>query len=201
MRHLSHDGLPRQLREVLMGGPRNDADTRSRSILTILLAGIAAAGLVDLYLDRPVPPWGFHRFFEILVLALSLGAVGYLWSGWMTARGEMSDIRKALEARKRERDEWRGRAEKLLTGLGEEIDAQLRRWALTPAERETALFLLKGFEHKEIAALLGKSERTVREQAVAVYRKSGLQGRAHLSAFFLEDLLFPPEEAKDQEGT
>jgi hypothetical protein len=49
----------------------------------------------------------------------------------------------------------------------------------------------KGYGHKEIAALQRKSERTVRQHAVAVYRKSGLSGRAELSAFFLEDLLLP----------
>jgi len=37
------------------------------------------------------------------------------------------------------------------------------------------------------------SERTVREQARSVYAKSGLTGRASLSAFFLEDLLAPIE--------
>jgi hypothetical protein len=31
----------------------------------------------------------------------------------------------------------------------------------------------------------------VRHQALAVYRKSGLGGRAELAAFFLEDLLLP----------
>ena len=35
------------------------------------------------------------------------------------------------------------------------------------------------------------SERTVRQQSLAVYRKAGLTGRAELSAFFLEDLLAP----------
>ena len=41
------------------------------------------------------------------------------------------------------------------------------------------------------AAVLDRSERTVRQHAVSVYRKSGLAGRAELSAFFLEDLLLP----------
>jgi hypothetical protein len=31
----------------------------------------------------------------------------------------------------------------------------------------------------------------VRQQALAVYRKSGLNGRNDLAAFFLEDLLLP----------
>jgi len=35
------------------------------------------------------------------------------------------------------------------------------------------------------------SERTIRDQARAVYRKSGVAGRTELSAFFLEDLLLP----------
>ena len=51
--------------------------------------------------------------------------------------------------------------------------------------------MLKGLSLKEIAALRSTSERTVREQARAVYRKSGLSGRSALAAFFLEDLLLP----------
>ena len=47
---------------------------------------------------------------------------------------------------------------------------------------------------KEIAAIQEKSERTVRQHAVSVYRKSGLAGRAELSAFFLEDLLLPVDQ-------
>jgi hypothetical protein len=31
----------------------------------------------------------------------------------------------------------------------------------------------------------------VRQQTLAVYRKTGLAGRAELSAFFLEDLFLP----------
>ena len=62
---------------------------------------------------------------------------------------------------------------------------------LTAAEREVALQLLKGQSHKEIAYATGRSERTVRQHAVAVYQKSGLRGRAELAAFFLEDLILP----------
>ena len=40
------------------------------------------------------------------------------------------------------------------------------------------------------------SERTIREQARALYRKSGLSGRAELSAYFLEDLLLPWSEER-----
>ena len=70
----------------------------------------------------------------------------------------------------------------------------LRGW--TMLDRPTADAILKGLGHKEAADLLRRSERTVRQHAVAVYRKAGVAGRAELSAFFLEDLLLPQDEAE-----
>ncbi|MAG29837.1 MAG: helix-turn-helix transcriptional regulator [Deltaproteobacteria bacterium] len=170
---------------------RADVGDRFRWIATVLLSAIALGGVVDLALDRPETLWSFHVVFEITMLTLSLGAVIYLWLGWRDTRHSLERTRAQLETRRAERDIWRVRAEKILRGLGEAIDAQLGEWGLTPVERETALLLLKGFGHKQIAELQQKSERTVRQHAVAVYRKSGLSGRAELSAFFLEDLLLP----------
>ena len=51
--------------------------------------------------------------------------------------------------------------------------------------------LLKGYGHKEIAALTGRSERTVRQHAGVVYEKAGISGRAELAAFFLHDVMLP----------
>ena len=86
---------------------------------------------------------------------------------------------------------WRERAQTHLRGLSAEISRQFRAWALTDAEAEVALLLLKGFSHKEIASMRGTSEATVRQQARSVYQKSGLSGKAAFSAYFLEDLLTP----------
>jgi DNA-binding CsgD family transcriptional regulator len=168
---------------------------RFRWLATALLGTIAAGGALDLALDQPTTPWSFHVLFEVTLLTLTLAAVAYLWVGWRDTGRTLDQTRTELEVRRAERDAWRTRAEKLLRGLGEEIDRQLREWGLTPVERETALLLLKGYGHKEVAALQEKSERTVRQHAVAVYRKSALSGRAELSAFFLEDLLLPASEA------
>ena len=74
---------------------------------------------------------------------------------------------------------------------GAAINRQFETWALSPAERDVALLQLKGLRHKEIAELRKTSERTVRQQALSVYRKAGLSGRTDLAAFFLEDLLLP----------
>ena len=54
----------------------------------------------------------------------------------------------------------------------------------------------KGLSLKEISTVRSTSERTVRTQARALYGKSGLEGRAALSAFFLEDLLAPTEPVR-----
>lgn len=69
------------------------------------------------------------------------------------------------------------------------IDMQFDLWKLTPAEKETAFLLLKGLSIKDIASVRNVSEKTVRQQSQGIYRKSGLKGRAELSAFFLEDIL------------
>ena len=72
-------------------------------------------------------------------------------------------------------------------------------WKLTHAEKEVALLLLKGLSLKEVAELRHVSEKTARAQSFSVYAKSGLGGRAELSAFFLEDLMLPLEISKKTE--
>jgi hypothetical protein len=60
--------------------------------------------------------------------------------------------------------------------------------------------VLKGFSYKEIADLRETTERTVRNQALAIYRKAGLANRAEMAAFFLEDFLVPPERRTTDRG-
>lgn len=176
-----------------MERPADDGGLRRLLLLSALLLAIATGGATDLALDLPHRPGAFHLVFEGALLVLSLGTVAALWLGWARARRRLARARASSERHRSERDAWRERAEIVLRGLGEAIDGQLRAWQLTPAERETAWLLLKGYGHKEIASLCRRSERTVRQHAVSVYRKSGLGGRAELAAFFLEDLLPPAD--------
>ena len=182
-----------------MTAPTNDVGPGFRLGLTGLLIAIATWGVVDLVLDRPEHWLSAHVLVEIGFVLLSLGSVLYLWSGWARARRSLGRARDRLVANEVERDRWKARATRLLQGLGVEIDAQFERWSLTPAERQVAMLLLKGLGHKHAAAVLERSERTVRQHAVSVYRKSGLAGRAELSAFFLEDLLLHMDQHVDPE--
>lgn len=104
-------------------------------------------------------------------------------------RDEADELRTKLAAQSAEAERWRAEAKDLVSGLASAIDRQFERWGLSPAEREVGLLLLKGLTHQEIADLRRVSERTVRQQARALYKKAGLGGRADLSAYFLEDLL------------
>jgi DNA-binding CsgD family transcriptional regulator len=78
-----------------------------------------------------------------------------------------------------------------LQGRTRQIDADFDKWGLSAAEKEIALFLLKGLRFQDIADLRHTSERTVRQQAQAIYRKAGLDGRTDLSAHFVEDFMNP----------
>jgi DNA-binding CsgD family transcriptional regulator len=108
-----------------------------------------------------------------------------------TAREEAHALAERLKATEAEAIHWRDEARNLLNGLGAALDKQFERWALSPAEKEVALLLLKGLSHKEIAEVRSITEATARQQARAVYKKGGLSGRNDLAAFFLEDLLLP----------
>ncbi|NNF92563.1 MAG: helix-turn-helix transcriptional regulator, partial [Boseongicola sp.] len=62
-------------------------------------------------------------------------------------------------------------------------------WALTPAERDVALFAIKGFSTQDIADLRGVSEGTIKAQTNAIYRKAGVSGRPQLLSLFIDDLV------------
>jgi DNA-binding CsgD family transcriptional regulator len=169
-----------------------------------LLAGflllVMIGGAIDLALDAPESLWSAHVAFEVAIACCSLTFAVVLFRGWRQTATELGAARVSLETSHREllqqqaeRDRWRRSAEQALAGFSRAIDEQFDAWQLTRAERDVALLLLKGEGHKQAAAQLQRSERTVRQHAVEVYRKAGLQGRAELAAFFLQDLMLPDQ--------
>lgn len=73
--------------------------------------------------------------------------------------------------------------------LRQAITEQFSDWQLTSSEKDVGQMLLKGYSLKEIAALRGTAEKTIRQQASSIYHKAGLPGRHAFSAWFIEDLL------------
>jgi DNA-binding CsgD family transcriptional regulator len=156
-----------------------------------LFALTAAAIAGDIVADMLVGVVHTHLALEAAAMGLSLAGVAMMWRQLRSVQARARDLERDLDGTRVDLARWRSEAQEVLRGLGVAIDGQFERWELTPAEREVALLLLKGLSLKDIGSMRSTSERTVRQQALAVYRKAGLAGRAELSAFFLEDLLLP----------
>lgn len=88
--------------------------------------------------------------------------------------------------------EWKDKTHTNAVEIRLLIDQQFGLWQLSHSEKDVALLLIKGLSMKEIAEIRSTQEKTVRQQATTIYRKSNLSGRQELAAFFLEDILSSP---------
>lgn len=131
-------------------------------------------------LPIPLPPlnWQFHELIEIAAaLGLILGVV-------------VSAI--LLRASSRRSDHIESQLRAASGAFAELMEERFVDWNLTPAEREVALFSIKGLSTHEIAQLRETSEGTVKAQTNAIYKKVGVSGRPQLLSLFIEDLLEGP---------
>jgi DNA-binding CsgD family transcriptional regulator len=173
---------------------------------TRILAGLAVVAGMALFLglehlDEPDMGFGELVLELVDILPTVLASVGVVLLFRISSRQheEQISLIRDLDAARTQGQHWRSEARSYLNGLGEAIEKQFSQWNLTEAESEVALLLLKGLSLKEVAQVRATSERTVRAQARALYGKSGLSGRAALSAYFLEDLLAPIEDVSSSE--
>jgi len=156
--------------------------TRPLTLAIVLLVQIVSAvvfvgEILISVLGIEVEPinWALYEWIEIaaaigLVLGVVLGALALRASLRRTAR-----------------------AETILAGVSgafmDLIEGYFQEWKLTPAERDVALFLIKGLSAAEIAALRGTSEGTVKAQSYAIYRKADVSNRAQLVSLLIDDLM------------
>ncbi|MEM1237304.1 MAG: helix-turn-helix transcriptional regulator [Pseudomonadota bacterium] len=144
-------------------------------IFQVLCAGFFLADLMSAYLGYRPLAWQVHELVEIAA------ALGLLAAVALTAQ---------ILIQSRRRTERAEEALRLASGaLQEVIEERFDTWALTPAERDVALFVIKGLPTAEVARLRETSEGTVKAQTNAIYRKSGVSSRAQLVSLFLEDLM------------
>lgn len=124
--------------------------------------------------SRPLP-WELRELMEIgaavgLLLGLVFGGL-------------------AMRLLVRERNEAHERLRRASGAFGDLLLEKFDEWGLTPAERDVALFAIKGMSTAEIAVLRKTSEGTVKAQTNAIYRKAGVSGRSQLLSVFIEDLM------------
>ena len=125
----------------------------------------------------PITPinWQLYEFIQIgaavgLILGVVLGAVALRRAWTRSARAEEA-LRAASGA------------------FLEVLEERFMEWGLTPAERDVALFAIKGMSTQEIAELRQTSEGTVKAQTNAIYRKAGVSGRPQLLSLFIDELM------------
>jgi DNA-binding CsgD family transcriptional regulator len=173
----------------------------------ILFTGLAAtlfAALVVVETLQRDEPFSFPAFaldmVETGLLALAFVATAFVAIEARDARRERANLLNDLSRARIEGDRWRAAARVHIDGLSRAIGDQFDAWQLSEGEADVAVLMLKGLSHKEIARVRNTGETTVRQQAVAIYRKSGLSSRAELAAFFLEDLLSPSGTTPSRRG-
>ena len=155
-----------------------------------LFAIIALLMLTDLVDDAGTAD-PLHLVREGLIMIAAGAGVLRLWGAVLASRRAERALGGRLEAARADATRWQVEARDALAGLGAAVERQFVAWDLTPAERAVGVLMLRGMSHKEVAAARDTSERTVRQQALAVYRKAGVRSRSELSAFFLASLPLP----------
>ncbi len=191
---------PRHMRAMLDPDDTAPLQPFLIGIAVVLLAMTLLVG-ADIAFDVRSGVRQEHLGIDVLIAVLGLGGTLALAARLVSAQRRANALQGRLRVAEGEAERFREESRAYLRGLAVAIDRQLERWALSPAEREVVLLLLKGLSHREIASLRASSERTVRHQARAVYRKAGLAGRVELAAFFLEDLLVPASAAEEPART
>ncbi|MBM7066180.1 helix-turn-helix transcriptional regulator [Actibacterium sp. 188UL27-1] len=146
-------------------------------IIQVFCAIFFVSDILISILGLPIGPinWQVHEFIEIgAALGLILGVVVGLLA-----------VRQARRRTARVEDQLRAASGAFL----ELLEERFATWGLTPAERDVALFAIKGMTTQEIANLRSTSEGTVKAQTNAIYRKAGVSGRPQLLSLFIDDLM------------
>ncbi len=127
----------------------------------------------------------FHIILEIITVGLSIGGIVLL------TRMMRQRIRADAHIQTVENNLLltRNKLEQIGQEYSKHIQEQFKCWGFTQSEKEVALLILKGLSFNDIATIRETKEKTVRQQASNIYKKSGVVGRHELAAWFLEDLL------------
>lgn len=144
-----------------------------QALCAVFFVSDILSSMIGIYVE-PLP-WELRELMELgaalgLVLGLVLGAVMLVWT---------------LRERNVAQEQLR-RASGVFMDL---LQERFSEWELTPAEKDVALFAIKGMSTAEIATLRSTSEGTVKAQTNAIYRKAGVSGRPQLLSLFIDDLM------------
>lgn len=163
------------------------AFTMNRHVLRVLIFGMALSFcffLLDVVLDvqEHVAEGLSYSGGELIHLIFEGGAVIVLFFGIMTMMQYTALLR-----------DQNARAQRKLIALKEDFDEYVMRrfakWALTPAEKDVALLLLRGLSTADIAELRRSSVGTVKVHAHHVFGKAAVGSRVEFMALFMDEFI------------
>lgn len=161
----------------------------SDQVMLVFFVLVALASSADIWADIQHGVSTFHLIQEASLLTLTVMAFIWVSYGLFDKSRELRSLKLTLAEINNlpvPSSEHIIHSKKL---MAETIKSQFTSWELSKSEQEVGMLLIKGFSVKEIATLRGTTEKTIRQQASAIYKKSGLSGRHVLSAWFIEDFL------------
>lgn len=124
----------------------------------------------------------------MLVLLAALGGISWLVLSHKHSQKQVQQLKSELESARQVVSRQSQDIRDAKRQLSDVIHQQFQEWELSKSEQEVGRLRLKGLSFKEMAGVRGVAEKTLRQQASAIYQKSGLSGRHEFAAWFLEDL-------------
>lgn len=159
------------------------------TVLIVIFAIVFAASGVDLVADFSHGATAEHVVKEAVIVAISLFAIAWMLLGLHQQKLEIRMLKNEIEGMGKTQAAPKKYVLEARKKLGTVVAQQFSEWKLTDSEADVGWLLLKGLSLKEVAAVRNTLEKTVRQQASSIYRKSGVQGRHAFSAWFIEDIL------------
>ncbi len=159
------------------------------TILMAVLGFVVIASGLDLYMDLSHGASTSHIVKEAAIIVLSALLIAWILVEQRQQTKEIVLLKQELAGTNKNHAAMSDYVQSMRKQLSDVVGQQFDDWQLTASEREVGWLLLKGLSLKEIAALRTTMEKTVRQQASSIYKKSGVSGRHSFSAWFIEDLL------------
>jgi DNA-binding CsgD family transcriptional regulator len=161
----------------------------SELLFIFLLFIIAMINIVDFWADLSEGNDIYHLVIEAFMVVGAFTGISFLIRVIIIRQKELDKLHTQLESSNRSLASSEARIKALGKEYSAIIQSQLTQWQLTPSEKEVAILMLKGLSFEEIASIRDTKEKTVRQQASNIYKKSDLNGRHEFAAWFFEDFL------------
>ena len=158
-------------------------------VLVAVLAFVVLASGMDFYMDLSHGASGSHIVKEAAIVMLAGALIIWMLIEHRQQVKEIDLLKEELSETDKHQEAMSEYVQSMRKQLSDVVSQQFDDWQLTASEKEVGWLLLKGLSLKEIAALRETLEKTVRQQASAIYRKADVTGRHAFSAWFIEDLL------------